>query len=135
VGAVTAGGKPALLFLSPLMPAEGGNGLAMRAGATLEALAADYDVHLLVIPLAGPAEPPGEAVRRWCARILVHPADLHVDQKCSTAVAFTGSARSSNHGSLASGGNLTGCHSGMSVSCSRTPWRARCLTNSRVWRS
>jgi polysaccharide biosynthesis protein PslH len=72
-------GKPALLFLSPIMPALGGNGLAMRAGATLEALAADYTVHLLVIPVAGPAEPAGDAVRRWCARILVHPASRHVD--------------------------------------------------------
>jgi polysaccharide biosynthesis protein PslH len=71
--------KPALLFLSPIMPALAGNGLAMRAGATLEALAAGYDVHLLVIPLAGPAEPPGRAVRRWCARVLVHPPDRHVD--------------------------------------------------------
>ncbi len=71
--------KPALLFLSPIMPALAGNGLAMRAGATLEALAADYDVHVLVIPLAGPAEPPGRAVRRWCARVLVHPPGRHVD--------------------------------------------------------
>jgi polysaccharide biosynthesis protein PslH len=77
--AMTAGGKPALLFLSPIMPALTGNGLAMRAGATLEALAASYDVHLLVIPLAGPAEPPGLVVRRWCARVLVHPPGRHVD--------------------------------------------------------
>jgi polysaccharide biosynthesis protein PslH len=79
VAPVTADGKPALLFLSPIMPAVGGNGLAMRAGATLEALAADYDVHLLVIPLAGAAAPPGHEVRRWCTRVLVHPADRHVD--------------------------------------------------------
>ncbi|MGH3225573.1 MAG: glycosyltransferase family 4 protein [Streptosporangiaceae bacterium] len=74
-----ASDKPALLFLSPIMPALGGNGLAMRAGTTLEALAADYTVHLLVIPVAAPAEPPGEAVRRWSARVLVHPAGRHVD--------------------------------------------------------
>ena len=74
-----ADGKPALLFLSPLMPAEGGNGLAMRAGATLEALAARYAVHLLVIPMVGAAESPGRAVRNWCARVLVHPPDRHVD--------------------------------------------------------
>jgi polysaccharide biosynthesis protein PslH len=72
-------GKPAVLFLSPIMPAVGGNGLAMRAGATLEALAADYTVHLLVIPVAGSAVPAADAVRRWCARILVHPAHRHVD--------------------------------------------------------
>jgi len=76
---MSADGKPALLFLSPLMPAEGGNGLAMRAGATLEALAARYEIHLLVIPLAGAAAAPGRAVRDRCARVLVHPADRHVD--------------------------------------------------------
>lgn len=76
---MTADGKPALLFLSPLMPAEGGNGLAMRAGAVLEALATRYEIHLLVIPLAGAAAEPGRAVRNWCARVLVHPADRHVD--------------------------------------------------------
>lgn len=86
---MSAAGKPALLFLSPIMPDVGGNGLAMRAGATLEALAADYEVHLLVIPLASSgaassgaassAGEAGEAVRRWCARILVHQAGRHVD--------------------------------------------------------
>jgi polysaccharide biosynthesis protein PslH len=76
-------GKPPLLFLSPIMPDVSGNGLAMRAGATLEALAADYEVHLLVIPIAGSesgsAAEPGEAVRRWCARILVHQVERHTD--------------------------------------------------------
>jgi polysaccharide biosynthesis protein PslH len=80
-------GKPALLFLSPIMPDVSGNGLAMRAGATLEALAADHRVHLLVIPVAGSgpgsesgsATEPGEAVRRWCARILVHRVERHID--------------------------------------------------------
>jgi glycosyltransferase involved in cell wall biosynthesis len=75
--------KPALLFLSPIMPDVSGNGLAMRAGATLEALAADHEVHLLVIPVAGSelrsATEPGEAVRRWCARILVHQIERHID--------------------------------------------------------
>jgi len=61
------------------MPALGGNGLAMRAGATLEALAADYTVHLLVVPVAGSARPATADIRRWCARILVHPAERHVD--------------------------------------------------------
>ena len=80
-------GKPTLLFLSPIMPDVSGNGLAMRAGATLEALAADYEVHLLVIPVAGSgpgsesgsAGEPGEAVRRWCARIMVHRIERHID--------------------------------------------------------
>jgi polysaccharide biosynthesis protein PslH len=73
------GGKPELLFLSPIMPALGGNGLAMRAGATLEALAEDYTVHLLVIGVAGPAGEPDPAVRRWAARILIYPVERHVD--------------------------------------------------------
>jgi len=46
--------RPRLLFLSPVMPAPGGNGLAMRAGLFLDALAADFLVDLLVIPVADP---------------------------------------------------------------------------------
>ena len=47
-------GRPRLLFLSPVMPAIGGNGLAMRAGLFLDALAADFLVDLLVVPVADP---------------------------------------------------------------------------------
>ncbi|HXJ83488.1 MAG TPA: glycosyltransferase family 4 protein [Candidatus Methylomirabilis sp.] len=47
--------RPRLVFVSPLTPADGGNGLAMRAGLVLEALALDHDVSLLVVPVAGPA--------------------------------------------------------------------------------
>jgi polysaccharide biosynthesis protein PslH len=43
----------ALLLLAPVMPAATGNGLAMRAGAQLVALAADYDVSVVVVPVAG----------------------------------------------------------------------------------
>ena len=46
--------RPRLLFLSPVMPAPGGNGLAMRAGLFLDALAADYRIDLLVVPVADP---------------------------------------------------------------------------------
>lgn len=46
--------RPRLLFLSPVMPASGGNGLAMRAGLFLDALAADFRVDLLVVPVADP---------------------------------------------------------------------------------
>ena len=45
--------RPRLLFVSPVVPAEGGNGLAMRAGLFLEALAADHEVSLLVVPVSG----------------------------------------------------------------------------------
>lgn len=44
--------KKALLFVSPTMPADAGNGLAMRAGGFLEAFAQDFDVTVLVIPVA-----------------------------------------------------------------------------------
>lgn len=50
------GGRRRLLFLSPIAPAFGGNGLAMRAGVLLEALASSADVSLLVIPVAGAPE-------------------------------------------------------------------------------
>src|SRR5262245_59167806 len=65
------------LLISPVMPAQTGNGLAMRAGVTLEALAAHHDVTLLVLPIAGPADP--SRVPRWAARhatrVIVMPVD------------------------------------------------------------
>jgi glycosyltransferase involved in cell wall biosynthesis len=45
--------RPTLLFLAPLTPAATGNGLAMRAGAQLEALSGFYDVRVVVVPVAG----------------------------------------------------------------------------------
>jgi len=44
---------PALLFVAPILPAASGNGLAMRAGVFLDALARDFAVTLLVVPVAG----------------------------------------------------------------------------------
>ena len=44
---------PLLLFVAPLLPADGGNGLAMRAGMFVDALSRDHDVTLLVIPVSG----------------------------------------------------------------------------------
>ncbi len=52
------------------MPAVAGNGLAMRAGMVLEALAVDHNVHLLVIPVHRPSGPPEtapEIISRWSA--------------------------------------------------------------------
>jgi glycosyltransferase involved in cell wall biosynthesis len=47
----------------------------------LEALAADYDVHLLVIPVVGAAPGRGSDrwASRWCARLAVHPVADRVD--------------------------------------------------------
>jgi polysaccharide biosynthesis protein PslH len=48
--------RPSLLFAVPIVPAAGGNGLAMRAGVFLDALARDFDVTLLVLPVVGGAD-------------------------------------------------------------------------------
>jgi glycosyltransferase involved in cell wall biosynthesis len=58
-----------LLFLSPVMPKPGGNGLAMRAAAMLDALTRDFAVDLFVLPVAGPAEPPGAFVEARVRRL------------------------------------------------------------------
>lgn len=54
-------GPPTILYICPVIPATTGNGLAMRAGMVLQALAAQYRVFLLVVPLypspAGPLPP------------------------------------------------------------------------------
>jgi polysaccharide biosynthesis protein PslH len=42
-----------LLYISPIMPSPGGNGLAMRAYTVMSALSKAYRVHLLVVPVAG----------------------------------------------------------------------------------
>jgi glycosyltransferase involved in cell wall biosynthesis len=58
--------RPPLLFLTPVTPADWGNGLAMRAGLFLEGLARSHDVRVLVAPVFGSAAPPGSLVTR-CA--------------------------------------------------------------------
>jgi glycosyltransferase involved in cell wall biosynthesis len=61
--------KPDLLYLSPVVPALAGNGLAMRAGAVLELLAAHYAVHLLIAPLYTAFDPRvPEQLQRLCIR-------------------------------------------------------------------
>jgi len=47
-----------ILYVSPVMPAFTGNGLAMRAAAVLEALAWRHAVSLLVVPLYPPYDEP-----------------------------------------------------------------------------
>jgi glycosyltransferase involved in cell wall biosynthesis len=74
-------GRRRLLFVAPVMPAEGGNGLAMRAGLFLDALAADHDVSLLVVPVLGPGAPVGvpEFVTRRSVRTVVVPVEGRLD--------------------------------------------------------
>ncbi len=50
--------RPAALMIAPAMPARTGNGLAMRLGMFLEALASVTDVDLAVVPVAGWFEQP-----------------------------------------------------------------------------
>jgi glycosyltransferase involved in cell wall biosynthesis len=45
-----------VVLVVPLVPATGGNGLAMRAGMLLEALASHCGVDLVVVPVSGAAE-------------------------------------------------------------------------------
>jgi hypothetical protein len=46
--------EPPVVLVSPIVPAAGGNGLAMRAGMVLEALAGRCEVDLVVVPVSGP---------------------------------------------------------------------------------
>ncbi len=45
----------AVVLVVPLAPQTGGNGLAMRAGMLLEALAGRWAVELVIVPVSGPA--------------------------------------------------------------------------------
>src|SRR3954462_14467402 len=70
--------RPALLFLSPVLPAADGNGLAMRAGVFLEAYARRFDVTLVVLPVAQPAGAPGSLpnfVTRHARRVEILPIE------------------------------------------------------------
>jgi glycosyltransferase involved in cell wall biosynthesis len=71
--------RPRLLYLSPIMPKPEGNGLAMRAALTLAALAERFDIDLFVLPVAGPAEPPGDFLRARVARIGVADPEACLD--------------------------------------------------------
>ena len=58
----TVGLQPDVVFVAPIVPAPTGNGLAMRAGMLLEALAPVAAVHLVVVPVSG-----APADRSWAA--------------------------------------------------------------------
>jgi polysaccharide biosynthesis protein PslH len=79
-----------LVLLAPILPAATGNGLAMRAGAQLQALSARYDGRLVVVPVAG-----GSADTRWAGQFatttrVVAPGDA-ADRRAAAAV-LVGSA-------------------------------------------
>jgi glycosyltransferase involved in cell wall biosynthesis len=60
-----------LLLVTPIMPAAAGNGLAMRAGLALAALAETHEVHLCVVPVSDPAPDITPFVAAHAARIRV----------------------------------------------------------------
>lgn len=61
------------------MPLATGNGLAMRAGALLDALACRYDVHLLVVPVAGGALTPSRFAMERATRVAVLDLASYLD--------------------------------------------------------
>ncbi len=68
------GSRPELLYLSPVVPAFTGNGLAMRAATVLRVLADTHAVSLLVVRLYAPYRTPvPPEVGRLCSRLAVVP--------------------------------------------------------------
>ncbi len=67
--------RPRALMIAPAMPAETGNGLAMRLGVFLEALSRIADVDLAVLPVAGRVAGPSRLVERLGVRAAVIACD------------------------------------------------------------
>jgi glycosyltransferase involved in cell wall biosynthesis len=94
-----------LLFISPVIPAVTGNGLAMRAGMVLEALASRHSVSILVNPLYAPPGPVPEFFARMCRRVAIGPKAyrwrhfdvVHVFRLASLATARPFWSRSRRH--------------------------------------
>jgi polysaccharide biosynthesis protein PslH len=66
-------GRPAALFIAPIMPSDGGNGLAMRAGFLLDGYAKRFALDLAVVPIAGGTTELGPFVARRTRRAIVLP--------------------------------------------------------------
>ncbi len=69
--------RPTLLMISPVAPDITGNGLAMRAGMTLQALSHHYSVTLIILPLyARTARPRIPSELASCCAYIHHPKTL-----------------------------------------------------------
>src|SRR5688500_12540620 len=69
--------KPELLYISPVVPALAGNGLAIRAGTVLEALADQASVSLLVVSLYPSTGRLPQELARLCRRyVFTTPARM-----------------------------------------------------------
>ncbi|THD66229.1 MAG: glycosyltransferase [Bradyrhizobium sp.] len=68
-----------MLFLSPVFPSEGGNGLAMRTGFLLDAYSRHFEIDLAVVPVAGTNTQPTSFVqtRTLRTRILEPQLNTH----------------------------------------------------------
>jgi glycosyltransferase involved in cell wall biosynthesis len=76
-----------LLFLSPIIPAQRGNGLAMRTGFFLDAYARRFEVDLAVFPILEAPEEVSSFVRTRVARMQVFPrpaVDTHFSLVAAT---------------------------------------------------
>jgi glycosyltransferase involved in cell wall biosynthesis len=81
--------KPNLLYLSPVVPAVTGNGLAMRAGMFLEVLAQQYSIYLLVIPVYGSGQSLAKNMARHCCRVVVVPPRCRGGRRSQWIVRFS----------------------------------------------
>ncbi len=74
--------RPSLLYITPVAPAESGNGVAMRAAQVLRRLTETYRVSVLILPLypnVAAAHPPKWLGER-CAAVRWAPPPLPVDR-------------------------------------------------------
>ncbi|MDQ4091340.1 MAG: glycosyltransferase [Actinomycetota bacterium] len=72
---------PDALLVTPVMPASGGNGIAMRSGLYLEGLSRAFRVHCLVIPVFGGPGPADDLVSRLADSLSVLPLDHETDPR------------------------------------------------------
>ena len=77
-------GRPAALFIAPIMPSDRGNGLAMRTAFLLDSYAKRFAIDLAVVPVAGGAAKLTPFVEARVRRAVVLPAvapDTHFTAK------------------------------------------------------
>ena len=67
-------GRPAALFIAPIMPSDRGNGLAMRTGFLLDTYAKRFAIDLAIVPVAGGATTLTPFVEARVRRAVVLPA-------------------------------------------------------------
>jgi glycosyltransferase involved in cell wall biosynthesis len=86
--------QPTLLYVSPVVPSFTGNGLAMRAGAVLEALTGSFRVSVLTAPVyTSVAKQMPDSLRQLCHAVVEIPAEsqffdvVHIYRLASLAAA------------------------------------------------